>query len=112
MRSAEDADSGIRRPVRTRAAGWCGGLVAVTSLPLLALAARRLFQLERTASALAEQNQGETLMTIGVGMLVLGGVAWLLDRRHPHGSRAAVVLACLSVLWPAWIVFVHWYDAR
>jgi hypothetical protein len=109
---SRDVEVTDRRPGRTRPAGWCARLVTLASLPLLALSARRLLQLERTPSALAEQSQGETLATLGVGMLVLGGVAWLLDRRRPDGSRAVTVLACAAVLWPAWILFVHWYDGR
>lgn len=111
-RSRDDVELADRRPSRIHPAGWCARVVTLLSLPLLALGARRLLQLERTRSALAEQSQGETLVTIGVGMLVLGGAAWLLDRRRRDGSRAVTVLACLSVLWPAWILFVHWYDGR
>lgn len=110
--SGNDVGAADRRPTGPRTMGWLCRLTTVASVPLLVLGARRLFQLERTPSALAEQSQGETLVTIGVGMIVLGGVAWLLDRQNRNGSRAVTVLAFLSVLWPAWIVFVHWYDGR
>jgi hypothetical protein len=85
-------------------------LTTFLSLPLLLLGARDLFQLERTSTAVAEQQTGETLATVGVGMLVLGGTAWLLDRGGRSGWARALTIA--SVTWPLWIGFVHWYDGR
>lgn len=48
-------------------------------------------------------------------MLVLGGLGCVLDRRAVRGgagARAVVAFAGLSVLWPSWVLFVLWYDAR
>lgn len=85
-------------------------LTTLLSLPVLLLGARDLFQLERTSTAVAEQQTGETLVTVGVGMLVLGGAAWLLDHSGRSGWVRALTIG--SVVWPLWIGFVHWYDGR
>lgn len=111
-RPGDGTDRATRRPVPARLTGAVYRLTTVLSVPLLALGARRLLQLERTSAALAEQRSGEMLVTVGAGMLLLGGCAWLLDRRHRPSARVVTVLTIGSVLWPAWIGFVHWYDGR
>jgi hypothetical protein len=111
-RTGDQLTAPDRRPALARVGSAVCRLTTVASLPLLVLGVRRLLQLERTSAAVAEQQSGETLVTVGAGMLLLGGVAWLLDRRRSEGSRVVAALAGCSVLWPAWIGFVHWYDAR
>ena len=85
------------------------------SVPLLLVSVTRLLQFSRSEAALQEARSGSTLATMGAGMLVLGGLGWVLDRRAVRdgaGARAAVAFAGLSVLWPSWVLFVLWYDAR
>lgn len=86
-------------------------VTTLLSLPVLLIGARGLFQLERTSTAVAEQQDGETLLTVGIGMLALGGAAWLVDRAAGR-RRWVLALTIASVVWPLWITFVHWYDGR
>ena len=89
--------------------------MAALSVPFLLVSVTRPLQLSRSEAALQQAGSGSTLATMGVGMLVLGGLGWALDRRAVrggHGPRAVVAFAGLSALWPIWIMFVHWYDAR
>ena len=100
---------------RATVAGIICRVVVALSVPLLLVSVTGLLQLSRTERALREASSGATLATMGVGMLVLGGLGWVLDRRaarHGAGSRAVVAFAVLGVLWLAWILFVRWYDGR
>ena len=108
----------VGEPASARRASTAGIVCRVAtalSVLLLLVSVTRLLQFSRSAPALQEARSGSTLATMGVGMLVLGGLGWVLDRRAVRGGawpRAVVAFAGLSVLWPSWILFVLWYDAR
>lgn len=100
---------------RSSTAGIVCRVATALSVPLVLVSVTGLLQFTRSERAVSEASWGSTLATMGVGMLVLGGVGWLIDRRASRrgdGSRAAAAFAVLSVLWPLWILFVRWYDGR
>lgn len=110
-RAGDELDDRERQQTLAVATRVVHRATTLLSLPLLLLGARDLFQLERTSAALSEQQRGGTLVTVGLGMLLLGGAAWLLDRRTERRGWVRV-LTVGSVVWPLWITFVHWYDGR
>ncbi|GMA85490.1 hypothetical protein GCM10025868_07400 [Angustibacter aerolatus] len=90
-------------------------MAAAVAVPLLVVGVGRQVFFERTVTATSRASSGATLVTMGVGMLLLGGAGVLAARRAARDgrpSRAGVVLAVLCVLWPAWLLFVQWYDHR
>ena len=94
-----------------RVVGWCMAVMAIGMM--IATVAVQVFAVKRDVAIGGGQTAISNLVGGCTSMLLFGGLvtAGVLNRHRPDFHKRLMLLATISVMWPAWFRFRHYFPS-